>query len=770
MTDDRTMVSEGIPTSGSAGALRGRVLGERYEVRAQLRNDVFTRGLLAFDQETEDRVVLRIVRGELLDEKGRASTYRALRSSVGVGGRFLPGLLDADKDGEDVFAVEPVPEGASLRDVLDRRIAARNPMKDSELLPLVTHLETALAAVPPPLRHGDVRAEHVWVDPHRLWLLGAFMVPALPDAVVRRLLHKDSGLRRRMAPEVLRGIASDAADRYGVGAIVYEAMTLKKPPEHGESSSDLPPTPVGEQVRSLLHADPGMRARSLEPLIDALAKASGVAVPELDPGTFRAARRMSPPRAGSVVPPLAKGVGTGAKGSNRPPGKASDRPAAKGAKGAKVPVSKAAALAASLIPRPARSAKARASEAPDEALSGDTVQTAAMSDEDVLAALGPSKTDVDGRVRRDDDDGLPPPPSISEEDRTKQLPISALTKEGATAKLTPMSKKRARAELEQRVETGGLDPRLVRAALARQEPAGHVDDEGEAADTIAPPPSESDHAVPLDPSVPVQAAPGGTQELRLDELVDADEDEDTAGFSRDPAVPVGAAPGGTQELALDELEDAEEEYDEDYADDYEDGVPLDPATPATARPGGTQELRLEDLEVQVQDDEQHAVRAPRAPARDVGLADLEEMRRRREAVPEALIQPIPRPRKDSMVGMKGPVLFDDTAQRAAVAPVVQAPEVAPAPARPEPAVVVRPPSEPPQPRRAPRLTEPMAKPAAPAAPTDRNWGALIIVVAVLLGAAIILGSFLYARYQKSRADELRRQQIQERIERMRDGD
>tara|TARA_B100001750_G_scaffold222683_2_gene212278 strand:- start:2639 stop:2833 length:195 start_codon:yes stop_codon:yes gene_type:complete len=64
----------------------------------------------------------------------------------------------------------------------------------------------------------------------------------------------------------------------------------------------------------------------------------------------------------------------------------------------------------------------------------------------------------------------------------------------------------------------------------------------------------------------------------------------------------------------------------------------------------------------------------------------------------------------------------------------------------------------------------MAKPAAPAAPTDRNWGALIIVVAVLLGAAIILGSFLYARYQKSRADELRRQQIQERIERMRDGD
>ena len=744
---DRTKVTDGS-SAGGEGPLRGRVLAERYEVRAQLRNDAFTQGLLAFDQETEDRVVLRIVRSELLDAAGRASTYRALREAVGIGGRFLPGLLDADKDGESVFAVEPVPEGASLRDVLDRRIAEDRPMKESELLPLVTHLESALAAVPPPLRHGDVRAENVWVDPHRLWLMSAFIVPALPSSVLTRLLQKDSGLRRRMAPEMLRGIASDAGDRYGVGAILYEALTLKTPPGPGEVAGELPPTPVGEQVRALLQPSPGMRAKALNPLIEALAAASGLGASELDPGTFRSARRVSVTRSPSVVPPLAKAL-VSASDTERPP----------------------------------------ADEA--ELAGRDTQQTPALTEEDAIALLEPTRTAVD-RHPRSVRTETAAPVTAKEQPRTRQDASGSLEDMpdvSSTAKLTPLSKKRARLALAERMETAGLDPRLVRAALERNQGAGHVDEEG---DTVVPSSEDAidprlaraargtgrdeggsdDDAVPLDPSVPARAASDGTQELRLGDLEEAAEDGD--GFSLDPSEPASAAPGGTQEIRLEDLEDAEHdedtEYDEDagfdedagYDEDAEyDEVPRDPSVAVQPAKGGTQELRLEDLEMQVQGDEQHAVRAARAPARDVGIEDLEEMRRRREAVPED-IQPIPRPRRDSQVGIQGPVLFDEAQ-----------------PHRHEPAVVVRPPSEPPpHERRAPRLTEPMAradlarsKGAAAKRPSGTgNWGRTVIVLALLFGAAIIICGYMFARHQKSQAEELKRQRFQEHIERMRSGE
>ena len=710
---DQTLVT-GLPERPVTGPQRGQVLGERYEVRAQLRNDAFSLGLLAFDQETEERVVLRIVRPGLLDETARKTAKRALRAAVGVGGRFLPGLSDTDLDGEYLFAVEPVAEGASLRDVLDRRIAEDRPMTEAELLPLVGHLETALAAVPPPLRHGDVRAENVWIDPHRLWLLGAFVVPALPHGAVAALLQKDSGLRRRVAPEVLRGSGSDAADRYGVGAIVYEALTLKTPPEPGEALVDLPPTPVGEQVRALLHPDPGLRARSLEPLVEALARASGLGAPELDPGTFRAPRRLSVPRPGSVVPPL-----KGALGKLRASGKLRG---------------------------------------------GDTEEIPAP----VLQSFrdGATATTAIDQLRPTFEDGLPPPPRISDDARTQQVALASVmrprgpeeTSDAAvkTARLTPLSKKRAQEVLAKKADAvPDLDPRLVRAALRD---------------------AETERAVPLDPTVPAEPDPSGTQEVAFEELEQADEE---GGVPLDPAVPAQPDLGGTQELRLDELEDADGEVPLDpsvpaspraegttqlqldeleAADDEEvDGVPLDPAVPVQAQAGGTQELRLDELEMQVQDEEQMAIRAPQAPARDVGLADLEEMRRRRAAVPEAEIQPIPRPRKDSMVGVRGPVLFDDSG-----APTPQPVH--------EPAVVVRPPSEPPAAapsQRPPRSTDRSAAKGASVGTPQRNWGVAIIVVALLLGAAIIIGSFAYARYQREQAEEERKQRIQDRIEQQR---
>ena len=61
------------------------------------------------------------------------------------------------------------------------------------------------------------------------------------------------------------------------------------------------------------------------------------------------------------------------------------------------------------------------------------------------------------------------------------------------------------------------------------------------------------------------------------------------GVPLDPSVPVKAAAGGTQELSLDEIEQVESEL-------ADSGVPMDPGVPARARADGTQEISMDDLE------------------------------------------------------------------------------------------------------------------------------------------------------------------------------
>ena len=127
-------------------------------------------------------------------------------------------------------------------------------------------------------------------------------------------------------------------------------------------------------------------------------------------------------------------------------------------------------------------------------------------------------------------------------------------------------------------------------------------------------------------------------------------------------------------------------------------------------------------------------------------------------------QPMPQP-----VPVHAPAPVPQVAPQVAAVPQV-APQVAAVPAAPraprldaDAGVIVKPPSEPPA--RPTRTTE---RPGpAVRAPRERNWGAIIIVVSLLLGAVIIIGSFAYARYQKTQAEEERRQRIQDRIERMR---
>jgi hypothetical protein len=666
---------------------RGDVIGERYEIRGRLRDDAFSHGFLALDQESEEQVFLRVVRGELLETADRNAVVRALRRFVGVGGRFLPGLLDADRDGPFVYATEPVPSGVTLRDVLDGRVRESKPVTPEELLPVIGYLDAALGAIPASMRHGDVHAELVWIDADRLLLTGAFFVPALPAGAVAAVLQRHGDLRRRYAPELLQGIGGPAADRFGIGAIAHEALTLRPPPPPGESVSPSLGA-LTTPLAGLLHPDLGKRARSLEPLLEALSRLSGHPPLELDPGPYQVDRRMRPQRPSSA-PPAARVPPAVVR-----PRRMSPVPGIDDLHTERLPALDTAAAEAVLAAR-AKPAMSVPAKAPKPSAAAKSVPPRAPTPSaEALSPKSPEpkaarSTGLDPKLVRAADakvDAKPLAPRSSPDEGGHHLSV-----------LTAVPKPPSGEETPPRRVSPDLDPRLVRAALG-----------GDVAIGVAvQDPTSSEEEVPLDPSVPAKPRKERTQELRLEDLEASEEDE-------------------------------EDEEDED-----DDDVPLDPNVPAKPRKEPTQELQLDELE----EDEGEDVHPPTfGGTQNLSLDELEHMARehRRASVPED-VKPLPRPRRDSTPPVvRLPALYDDGGPARP-----RAPSLAPAVITPAPG-----------PTHA--STNPRAERFEPRAPRRSP----LLLVALVIGVAIVLGSFTYAAWKRSRAEDQRRQRLQERFEQL----
>lgn len=291
-TDDRTVVAG---ASTLVGLQRGDLLGERYDIRERLRDDIFTLDYRALDRSRNERVRVREVRPGLLgDTTAVQELLESLQEVVGIGGAFLPGLIDAAQEEQHVFVVEPWPSGMCLADVFDRRISQGRMLQAKELLPVVARLEAALSVVPEKWRHGDVRARQVWIDAGHLQLTGAFLLDAMPTGAVAMVLQTNPTLRPYFAPEVAEGWAADAADRYGVATLVWEGLLGEAPPTAGGAGAAVRRLgPLGDVLAQYLAPDPMDRPATLKPLLDALSKVAGRAPPRLDPSPFHPRLRTS---------------------------------------------------------------------------------------------------------------------------------------------------------------------------------------------------------------------------------------------------------------------------------------------------------------------------------------------------------------------------------------------------------------------------------------------------------------------------------------------
>lgn len=505
--------SEGGATlvTGSASARsraprRGQVLGERYELLERLEHDGLCGSYRAFDQETEETVLLRVIHQNLLaDDEERQTVVERLQSVVGTGGRFVPGLLDCDREGRAVYVVEPMPQGTSFREVMIARTMRSERFAPRELLPVVARLVSGLLAVPPPWRHGDVRAERIWIDPDNLAIAGAFIVAALPEGAVAAALQADATLRNAFAPEVIRGNAGDAADRWAVARVTWEALTGLAPPTPG---TPVPPRPslgkLDDLLRRHLSVDPAARPPTLHPVVDALAEMAAMPVPDLDPAPFRRARRA----------PSAASAGARTRVSKHPEEMSSEERAATETTSPR-----------SEAPEPAEKTLPRASQ-PEVAPKAAALPPPPTSND-------PDKT---SRQRALSFDDLPSAPPIAGVEAAPATLVDPDPPEGAI-----LEPSRATEEI-----TADQMKSIIGSRTSRPPPPAEQTDE-----TTAPPMEEL-----------------STQKVEQKQLEERSRARKAAAASAaaasPPAAPSpvrarpipGAAPEGTQEIAIEEMEDA----------------------------------------------------------------------------------------------------------------------------------------------------------------------------------------------------------------------
>ncbi len=569
------------------------------------------------------------------------------------------------------------------------------------------------------MRHGDVQANLVWVDRDRLELTGAFYVAALPMGAVATVLQRHGDLRRRYAPELLQGIGGPAADRFGVGAIAHEALTLKPPPPPGESVSPSLGA-LAEPLAALLHPDLAKRGRSLEPLIETLSRLCGHPPIELDPGPFRVDRQMRPQRPSSVPPApdtsapgslaAAHGVPVAVPTVDSPPRAKTAEPTPQSAapssrQGRTSPVpdlddlrtERLPALpAANAVLTETTAALTRATTPLGEA-HAPSAEPAEAAETIAPRAQPPREPALDPRLVRAAAAEVTLEPLMAPERRTHES--AHHLSELVSVPKAPID------------PAGDLDPRLVRAAFG----IGSADHTGDEAS--------------LDSGATTKSREQPAQALRYQDLEDRDDE-----VPLDPSVPAQPRKEPTQELRLEDLEAEEVE------------VPLDPSVPAQPRKEPTQELRLEDLEAETGED----LHPPSFDGtQNLSLAELEHMaaEHRRAAVP-ADVKPVPRPRRDSTPpAVRLPALFDDGASDRP-----RAPSLAPVPVVKEAAL-----------NPSATRTNPGAQRFTRKARPRRSS---VLWVAIGVGVAIVLGSFAYAAWRRDQAEDARRQRLLERFQQL----
>jgi serine/threonine protein kinase len=248
---------------------------------------------LAWDERMRSLVVAKLIRPGLVDDE---RARRGLRKEVDVLDALDHPVLirgfDAELDGPRPHVVLEHVEGPRLSTLVRRY----GPLPADQLIPLALQL---LAAAHYMAGAGFV---HLDIKPSNIIMAGP---PRLIDLSLARTLERAADLEEPigtdtyMAPEQIRarpGTIGPPADVWGIGAVLYRALTGELPYPDGDEDSPVPhvrwpqlrepitppppslPRELTDPIGDCLAFDPGDRpeaaevADRLEPLLESMAK------------------------------------------------------------------------------------------------------------------------------------------------------------------------------------------------------------------------------------------------------------------------------------------------------------------------------------------------------------------------------------------------------------------------------------------------------------------------------------------------------------------
>ena len=216
-----------MSTSQQTDPLIGRLVDERYRVRARIARGGMATVYVATDLRLERRVALKVMHSHLSDDTVFQGRFiQEARAAARLADPHVVNVFDQGQDGEMAYLVMEYLPGITLRDLLREQ-------KRLSIPQTITIMDAVLAGLTAAHRagivHRDVKPENVLLAEDGRIKIGDFglaRATSANTATGQMLL----GTIAYLAPElVTRGTADARSDIYALGIMLYEMLVGEQP-------------------------------------------------------------------------------------------------------------------------------------------------------------------------------------------------------------------------------------------------------------------------------------------------------------------------------------------------------------------------------------------------------------------------------------------------------------------------------------------------------------------------------------------------------------